>query len=377
LKKVFVSAGEASGDMHAAALIRSLKSRRSELEFFGLGGPLMAAEGARLIYDLRQLAVTGFWEVVRRLPRFRGIMKHTLAEVRQERPDLIVLVDYPGMNLRLASALKPSGYDTVYFILPQVWAWKPDRIKTLARNTDLQLAILPFEPKLFEKLDSKCIFIGHPLLDRIDRDYSSDSFREQHRLEGNSRILALLPGSREDEIRRHYPIMLETLRALQGEFPDLTGVTATRDELGEDFYRRFEQDLDSNLVHCQSDRYTLMREAAVSIVASGTATLEAAMCGRPFCVVYRTGWLTYLIAKSLISLEMVGLVNIVAGRKIVPEYLQREMNVANLTSFCREMLAGSKAAVSIIDELRLIRDKLGEPGATERAADLILREFGR
>lgn len=376
MKKVFISAGEASGDMHAAALIRSLKSRESELEFFGLGGSLMAAEGVRLIYDLRQLAVTGFWEVVRRLPQFRGILNHTLAEVQREKPDLIVLVDYPGMNLRLARALKPLGHHIVYFILPQVWAWKPDRIKTLAGNTDMQLAILPFEPKLFEELDSNCVFIGHPLLDRIDRDYSSNSFRQQHQLGADARVLALLPGSRELEIKKHYPIMLEALKELQTEFPDLTGMTATRDELGEEFYRKFENNAGSSPVHCQSDRYTLMRESAVSIIASGTATLEAAMCGRPFCVVYRTAWVTYLIAKSLINLEMVGLVNIVAGRKIVPEYLQREMNVANLTGFCRRMLVDSKAAIGMTDELGLIREKLGEPGATERAAELILEEFG-
>jgi lipid-A-disaccharide synthase len=318
LKKVFISAGEASGDRHASALVSALKTRIPDLEFVGLGGDLMAAQGVRLIYDLRTLAVAGFWEVIKRLGEFRQVFHNTVAEIERQNPDLIILVDYPGMNLRLAKALKSKGYRIVYFILPQVWAWKADRIKALAANTDLQLAILPFEPELFAGLNANCEFIGHPLLDRLEEKSPEKPFRTAHELNESARILALLPGSREVEIKRHYPILLRAAKQLQSEFRELVPVTAVRNEIGLEYYRELEKGESIKPVHCIDDRYGLLRGSDVSIVASGTATVEAALCGRPFCVVYRTGLITYLIARSLINLDMVGLVNIVAGRKIVP-----------------------------------------------------------
>jgi lipid-A-disaccharide synthase len=376
LKKVFVSVGEASGDLHAAALIHSLKKRLPELEIFGLGGDLMAAEGVRLTHHVKALAVTGFWEVAKRFPQFRRILQNTIEEVEREKPDLVLLVDYPGMNLRLAKALKPKGFRIVYFILPQVWAWKPDRIRVLAANTDLQLSILPFEKELFSGISSKCEYVGNPLLDRIPMDDEKETFCEDDEISTDVNAMGLLPGSRVDEIRRHYPLMLEAAKRLRDEFPDLQPVTAVRSEVPQKLYRDIEQGSGLAPLHCLRDRYGLLRESSVSIIASGTATLEAALCGTPFCIVYRTAWITYVIAKALINLDVVGLVNIVAGEKVVPEYLQAEMTVDNLTSFCKKMLNDQSAREQMISDLARVRAKLGEPGATERAAERIIAEFG-
>ncbi len=376
MKKVFVSVGEASGDLHAAALVHSLKARLPELELFGLGGDLMAAEGVRLTYHVKTLAVTGFWEVAKRFPEFRRILQSTIEEVEREKPDLILLVDYPGMNLRLAKALKPNGYKIVYFILPQVWAWKPDRIKVLAANTDLQLSILPFEKELFAGLSSNCEYVGNPLLGRIPADAATATSCEDHRFGPDDNAIGLLPGSRVDEIRRHYPLMLQTIRELWNDFPDLQPVTAIRPEVQQGLYRDIERQAGIAPIHCEHDRYGLLRASKVSIIASGTATLEAALCGTPFCVVYRTNWITYAIAKALINLDMVGLVNIVAGEKIVPEYLQGKMTVDNLSAFCRRMLSDQSAREKMISDLAQVRARLGEPGATDRAAELIIAEFG-
>lgn len=376
MKKVFVSVGEASGDMHAAALVHSLKTRLPELEVFGLGGDMMAAEGVRLTHHIRTLAVTGFWEVAKRFPEFRRILQNTIEEVEREKPDLVLLVDYPGMNLRLAKALKPKEFKIVYFILPQVWAWKPDRIRVLAANTDLQLSILPFEKELFAGLSSNCEYVGNPLLDRVSGDSEENTFGEAHGISADGTILALLPGSRVDEIRRHYPIMLQTAKQLSADFPDLQPVTATRAEVPPELYHNIERESGVTPIHCEQDRYSLLRASRVSIIASGTATLEAALCGTPFCVVYRTGWITYAIAKALINLDVVGLVNIVAGEKIVPEYLQGKMTVNNLTGFCKQMLSDQSAREKMMSDLAQVRAKLGEAGATDRAAERIIAEFG-
>lgn len=375
MRKVLIVAGEASGDLHAAALIRALKARDSGLHFFGLGGELMRRDGVELLYDLSSLAVAGFWEVAKRFVAFRRIYHDVLARAEKGKPDLVILVDYPGMNLRLARELKRQGCRIAYYIVPQVWAWKPGRIRKLEERVDLLLSILPFEKALFDPARLKCEFVGHPLLDAIDTAQASPGFREKYHVSPRARIIALLPGSRLVEITRHYRPMLETVKLLRSEGQDVQAVTAVRDELERSVYSMIEDTVDFHPVHLVTDRHDLLKSAAVSIVASGTATLEAALCGRPFCVVYRTGWLTYQIAKRVISLQMVGLVNIIAGERIVPEFLQGEMTVDKLSAFCHNMLTDADAASAIVSKLSDIRGKLGQRGASEQAAELIYREF--
>ncbi|MCK4857523.1 MAG: lipid-A-disaccharide synthase, partial [candidate division Zixibacteria bacterium] len=269
MKQIFVCAGEASGDLHASALIHALQSRRPDLEFFGLGGELMAAVGVELLYNLHDLAVTGFWEVAKRFGHFRKVYRRTLREIDARRPDLILLVDYPGFNLRLATNLKRQGYKIAYFILPQVWAWKPARIRRLEENADLLLAILPFEPPLFDPSMVRCEFVGHPLLDLINSNSGDNAFKRKNSIAENQRIIALLPGSREVEINRHYLVMLEVIKAISAEFADIVPVTLVRNEIDTVLYRAIEQKSGVTSHHCQRDRYGLLRAAECSLVASG------------------------------------------------------------------------------------------------------------
>lgn len=377
MTKVFVAAGEASGDLHAAAVIRELEVRSAGLEVFGLGGELLREQGADLLYDVRDLAVAGFWEVAKRILHFRRIFKATLAAIDSERPRLAILVDYPGMNLRLAAELKRRAIPVVYYIVPQVWAWKPGRIQQIEANVDLLLSILPFEKELFDPARVRCEFVGHPLLDHVSDSGDGGEFRARHQVAVDAPLIALLPGSRQTEVTQHYPIMLDAMKLLAAEFPNLRAMTAVRAELPAESYAGPERAAGIAPQHVTDQRYELLRSAAVAIVSSGTATLEAALCGRPFCVVYRTGWLTYQIARRVIRLRQVGLVNIVAGKPIVPEYLQNEMTPANLAAFCRRMISDRHEAEQVATALKSVRAKLGEPGASKRAAALIAEAYCR
>jgi len=377
MTKVFIAAGEASGDLHAAAVVRELKDRCAGLEVFGLGGELLRAQGANLLYDVRDLAVAGFWEVAKRILHFRRIFKATLAAIDRERPHLALLVDYPGMNLRLAAELKRRAIPVVYYIVPQVWAWKPGRIQQIEANVDLLLSILPFEKELFDPARVRCEFVGHPLLDHISDNAADGGFRARHLAADGAPLIALLPGSRQTEVTQHYPIMLAALKLLAVEYPNLRAMTAIRAELPAESYVGPERAAGVAPAHVTEERYELLRSADVAIVSSGTATLEAALCGRPFCVVYRTGWLTYQIARRVIKLRQVGLVNIVAGTPIVPEYLQQDMTPENLAVFCRRMIGDRSAAEQVATALKSVRAKLGEPGASKRTAALIAEAYCR
>jgi lipid-A-disaccharide synthase len=377
LKTVFIAAGEASGDLHAANLIRALKARHGGLRFLGLGGEQMRQAGAELLYDLRSLAVAGFWEVARQILHFRRIYRDALEAVDREKPALAILVDYPGMNLRLAKQLRKRGIRVVYYIVPQVWAWKPKRITQIEERVNLLLSILPFEKQLFDPDRIQCEFVGHPLLDLVHFSEDSGLFRSRLGISTQARIVALLPGSRATEIERHYPVMLEAVKLLVESGVEICPVVLVRDEVDSSLYEDAERASNQSPIHLADDRYELLRAAEVSIVTSGTATLEAALCGRPFCVVYRTGWITYQIARRVINLQNVGLVNIVAGETVVPEYLQQQMNAGKLSAFCRQVLTDGKYALTIMEKLKSLRGRLGEPGAAQRAAELIEQELIR
>ncbi len=375
MKTVFVSAGEASGDLHAAALIRALQARHGGLRFFGLGGEQLRAEGVELLYDLRSLAVAGFWEVARKLLHFRRIYHEVLKQIDLQQPELAILIDYPGMNLRLAKELKQRGIKVVYYIIPQVWAWKPERITQIEERVDLLLCILPFEKRLFNPAKIRCEFVGHPLLDLIDPGHDAPGFRDRYGVGKFAKIIALLPGSRATEIARHYHPMLEAIKTINEIEPRALPVVAVREEVDPSLYSEVERRIGVRPLHVAGDTYDLLKSADVAIVASGTATLEAALCVTPFCVVYRTGWITYQIARRLINLKSVGLVNIVAGMTIVPEFLQDELTSANLTTFCRQVLSDQMTAAVMMSRLQTVRECLGKPGAAVRAATLISREF--
>ncbi len=371
MKKIFIAAGEASGDLHAAALIDELNKIIPGCEYFGLGGDLLQARGVDLIYGLRDLAVAGFWEVAKRLPHFHRVLHDCLAAIEREQPDCAILVDYPGLNLRLADELKRRSIPVVYYIVPQVWAWKPGRIKKIEERVDLLLSILPFEKELFDPARIRCEFVGHPLLDHVSTATNREQFRQDHGITPDAPLVALLPGSRETEVSKHYPILLDAARRLRQEYPALVVATAVRKELISELYTLPEQSTGVKPLHVETERYGLLTSASVAIVSSGTATLEAALCGRPFCVVYKTGWITYQIARRVIRLSNVGLVNIVAGQTVATEFIQQQMTATNLAEFCRRVIGDPTEAARIEAGLGGVRTRLGTPGASARAAKLI------
>ena len=375
MKTVFISAGEASGDLHAAELLKHLQARTSGLQFFGLGGELMQQQGVELIYDLRSLAVAGFWEVAKRILHFRKVFNRTLAEIDERKPELAIFVDYQCLNLRLAEQCHRRGIKTVFYIVPQVWAWKKGRIHQIERHIDLLLSILPFEKELFDATKIRCEFVGHPLLDYISEDTGGADFRSKNGVNAEGKIIALLPGSRAVEVAKHYKIMMQAIGLMQKSGLRVRPFTAIRTELDPALYADAEAATGIAPTHVERERYELLKNTDVSIVSSGTATLEAALCGKPFCVVYRTGWITYQIAKRVISLKNVGLVNIVAGKEIVPEFLQDNMTPENLAQFCKSVLSDPRLRESMKMDLAMLHHRLGDHGASKRAADLICETF--
>ncbi len=376
MTRVFISAGEASGDLHASSLIRELKARTDGLEFFGLGGELMRSEGAELWYDLKVLAVTGFWEVVKRYFEFRRVFYDVLERIDQVKPDVAILVDYPGFNLRIAEKLHQRGIKVIYFIAPQVWAWKKKRVIKMERDVDLLISVFPFEEQFFAKTKLRCKFVGHPLLDQIDSSESAAAFKTTHRIENDDKIVALLPGSRPNEVESHYGTMLDAVGLLRETVPNLRVFVLVREEIGAAVYDHIEQTrFGLRVERIGDDRYGLLKAADVAIVKSGTSTVETALCGAPFCVVYRTGWITYQIARRVIKLSHVGMVNIIAAEQVVPEFLQYDMNPTKLAEFCRRILTVKAEREEMKTALLRVRDKLGEPGAAGRAADAVLAEL--
>lgn len=362
--RLFVSAGDPSGDNAASHLIACLKQSHPDLECVGLGGPRLGKLGQRQLAEPSELAVLGFWEVARRYFFFRRLLQRAVDEITQLRPGCILLVDYPGFNLRLAERIKPLGIPIVYYISPQVWAWHASRIEQIKRLVDKMILILPFEQELYARHEVAHVFVGHYLLDDMPSDYISSSLPTQSRL-------ALLPGSRPQEIDRMLPVMLATAR----RFHAATGTPSAVAALANGYdYTRSAQPGDERIISfVYDDPRSVISDSTVVLTASGTATLETGIIGRPMVVIYKTGWVTYQIARRLVTLDKIALVNLVLNEKVVPELIQHEANPAQIE---RELLRFGREdeyCRGVIDRLRRIPDILGGTGASQRAADEVDR----
>ncbi|HJO03953.1 MAG TPA: lipid-A-disaccharide synthase [Acidobacteriota bacterium] len=374
---LLVVAGEASGDLHGSSLIREIKQLRPQTEVIAIGGDLMAASGAELLAHYRHLAVVGITEVLGHLGEIRRAMSRVLDAASARRVRAVVLIDYPDFNLRLARRLRRARPDLpiVYYISPQVWAWRRGRVRQIARLVDRMLVILPFEKELYEGAGLSVDFVGHPLLDVIPATGEVGSFAERHALDLDRRWIALLPGSRRAEVERLLPTMLEAAAQLarEGAYEYIVPVAAA---LGCDSYRPLLDDLDAEIrahVHLiENDTYEAVRHARAAVVCSGTATLEVALLGTPEVVVYRTSWLTYNLGKLLVRIPDIALVNVVAGHRGVPELLQNEVTpdaiVAELVPLLNDEENRDRVKRFLID----VRARLGEPGASARAARAVL-----
>jgi lipid-A-disaccharide synthase len=361
--KLAIVAGEASGDLHASKVVRELKKIDPGLVTFGIGGDLLAAEGMRVLHHAREMGIVGLFNVIRHLGMFRRVFAEMVDEIEREKPDAVLLVDYPDFNLRLARRAKELGIRVIYYISPQVWAWRRGRVRDIEQTVDHMIVIFPFEEEFYREHGVPVTYVGHPLIDELSQPPSAPAEA------GATLHLALLPGSRRGEVESLLPSMLHAVEELRKEREVdafvIQAPTIERDRL-EKIIRRERTEV--RIV--AYDRGKALTNADVAISSSGTATLECAILGVPVVVMYRLSRGTYFLARRLVKLPHFSLINIVAGKQVVPELLQDNVHRDRIVEEIRKLIAG-RAAVR--EELAKVRLKLGEPGASARAAAEIAR----
>jgi len=339
--RVMIVAGEASGDLHGAGVVRELKRRQPGCDLFGIGGDKMHAAGMELIYHIRELSFMGFWEVLQHLPVIRSVERTLAALLVARRPDVLLLIDYPGFNLRFARTASRHGIKILYYISPQVWAWNPGRVRKMKSLIDKMLVVFPFEIDIYRKEGIDVEFVGHPLLEIFDSPVSRDEFCKRWGFDGQKKILGLFPGSRRQEVERIFPAMLGAARILHAEY-DVHVAVGVSSALEVDFLRSFLRD-DFPVRLIQHATHDIMKNADLAIVTSGTATLETGYFQTPMIIVYKTSLLTYLIGRLFVRIKNIGLVNIVAGRKIVPELLQSKVTPKRVAKEASDLLGSVSA----------------------------------
>ena len=374
--KYYIIAGEASGDLHGSNLIREIRKKDGTAIVRGWGGGLMQEAGAEIVKDYRDLAFMGFTEVIRNLPTILRNIKFCKSDILQFKPDVIVFIDYPGFNLRIAAWAHKTRFRTVYYISPQVWAWKENRVKTIREHVDKMLVILPFEKAFFQRWNYSTEYVGHPLVEVIERFkssaeahqppvvYTSGGIHSQQTLP----IIACLPGSRKQEILKKLPVMMEASRS----FPGYQFVVAEAPGLDPDFYDGILTDYpDAGRVRNQT--YSLLMHARAACVTSGTATLETALFGVPEVICYKGSAVSYQIAKRLIKVKYISLVNLIMDRPVVHELIQDEMNARNIVAELKKLLSDEETRNRIKNDYTELHDLLSQGGnASEKAAASIV-----
>lgn len=379
-KKLFVLAGEVSGDLHAAGVVRAFLDRCPDVEVFGAGGRKMKELGVELLYDVDDLSVMGFVEVLGRVFRFRRIIRDMKRRILSEKPDAALLVDYPGMNLLMAAFLHRLGIPVVYYIPPKVWAWKEGRIAKIRDYVDRLLVVFDFEVPFFEKHGVEAQFVGNPVVEQVDQAELPplDEFIGRHGIARDRRIIGLLPGSRRQEITSIYPEMLKASALLRGRY-DPVFLLGRSSQIDRRLFDGYAQDAGIPVIECSA--YEVMRYSDLAFVTSGTATLEALCFGLPMVVVYRTGTLNFEIAKRIVRLKNVSLANLVArgldaDSRVVPELLQHDATAANMAEEARRLLDDRQAAATMRRELLDAKARLAESSPSGEAATVLCRYFG-
>lgn len=371
--RVLIVATEASADLHAARALEELRKLRPGIEPFGMGGPHLAAAGLECLHRAEEMSVMGLAEVLPRIPAILRILRSLEAAARERRPAVALLVDAPDFNLRLASRLKALGIRVVYYVSPTVWAWRAGRVKKIARVVDRMLCILPFEERFYQGTGVSARFVGHPFAERPLPE-PPERYRERLALPAGRTTIALVPGSRRSEVRRIFPAMLQAAERIRARHPDACFVVPVAPTLPEAVVRAHlgaHPDLPVSLVKGQADAVVGASDAA--LVKSGTSVLEAALMLRPMVVVYKLSWLTYLVARLLVRLTAFGLVNLLAGRTVVPELLQRQASPERMADEIERLLGDGEAREAQLAGLREVRASLGEPGAPRRVAEEVTR----
>lgn len=367
---IMLVAGEASGDFHGANVVKALKKKAPDLNFIGIGGNALKDQGVKLVADSAQLSVVGITEVFTRLPHLLSAIKAAKTALGQFKPDLLILIDFPDFNLFLAGIARKLKVPVLYYISPQIWAWRTGRVKKIRRLVDHMAVILPFETHFYRKHGVQATFVGHPLLDSV-------SPLSLSRFENNMSsppVLGLLPGSRNREILNHLPVMLEAAQQLKKSFPDLKILVSLASSVNrrvvEQILETYSDTLNAELI--EGGAANTFKNAAILVAVSGTVTLEAALAGVPMVIIYRVSPLSYQVGKALIRVKFISLINLIAQQQLLPELIQKEASPENIAGTVKKLLKNPKELTSIHRQLVRIRNSFGNPGASARVADIAL-----
>ena len=369
--RVMLSCGEASGDLYAGALVEALSSREPGVEVFGLGGDRFQAAGGRLVGDFRGLAVTGLIEAVRILPDSYAMYRRLVRAAREERPDVLVLIDFPDFNFRLMAAVKRLGVPVVYYVSPQLWAWRPGRIQTMKALVDRVLPIFPFEEALYRAEGVDVRFVGHPLIELASVRDSREEFMRRLGLDPQRPTVALLPGSRPNELHRIVPVLAAAVPRIASAVTGTQFVVARAPNLPESYFMPF-QGSGATMRIVESATDDVLASSDAVITASGTATVQTALHGKPMVVVYRLSPLTYKLGRPLVRVSMFSMVNLVAGERIVPELIQDDCTPERVAAETIDLLTNPERVADMKEQLAAVREKLGGVGASGRAAEAVL-----
>ena len=372
--RIMVSCGEPSGDLYAGALVSEILRRQPSADVFGFGGQHLAAAGAHLIGDFKGLSVTGLTEAIRVLPRSFAMLRLLTAAAREQRPDVFVAIDFPVFNFRLMAALHRLGIPIVYYISPQLWAWRAGRMQTMKRYVSRVLVIFPFEEQLYRRAGIPVDFVGHPLVDLVRVRQPRAALLREHGLDPAAPTVALLPGSRANELHRIVPGMSASLPLIRARVPNVQFIVAAAPNLDDALFDPLLTVATgfSRPIVIRNTTDDVLAASDVVITASGTATVQAALHHRPMVVVYKLSPLTYRIGKPFVRVDMYAMANLVAGKRVVPELIQRDFSADRVAEETVRFFTDHNLYARTQDELRVVREKLGEPGASGRAADAVL-----
>ncbi len=375
--RVLVSCGEASGDLYAGALTRELRARVPDAAVSGLGGPRFAEAGGLLVDDYREIAVTGLSEALAKIPRSLLVLRRLVSAARRERPDVCVVVDFPDFNFRLAARLKRLGIPVVYYISPQLWAWRPGRMKTMREVADRVLVIFPFEEPLYREAGVPVEFVGHPLVDLARVAMPRAEFLAAHGLDPSAPTVAVLPGSRPNEVARILPDLLDARALIRARVPSVQFVIARAPNLDDALFAEAQENdgAPTQIIEAQAD--AVLASADIALTASGTATVQAALHDTPMVIVYRLSALTYRLGRRFVQVDTFGMVNLLAGRRIVPELIQHALTPRSVAGEAVSLLTDRERLRHVRDGLREVRERLGGAGASRRAAEAVLRVAGQ
>lgn len=370
-KHIFIICGEPSGDLHAANLAKEILKIDPQVKISGVGGQLLREAGARLYCDISELAVIGLFDVLKKLPRFFSLKKMILEKIFLENPAAIILVDFSGFNLRLAKAINKQ-IKVIYYISPQLWASRPGRIGSIKNSVDKMIVFFRFEEKLYREHSVDVSFVGHPLLDIVGPTMDKDRFLRNYGLALGKTTIALLPGSRKQEIRNILPVMLKSARIIKDSLGNTQFLIAKPVHLENDIFLACIRDAGIEAKIIEDKTYDCLSVSDFALVASGTATLETAIIGIPFFIIYKMNLLNYLLYRPQVRIPFIGIVNIIAQKKIVPEYIQFNADPREIARAAIRLLSDRDAAEEIRRQLSLVKGSLGEKGAGNRAAKIIL-----